>query len=93
MSAIVKEAAGLLRAALASRVNRADTIKSFQELVWSSTHLPSGASEVLADLAFDLDYYEADPKRRQEDPSYYGDDRAETEIEAALTRLAELGLA
>jgi len=43
--------------------------------------------EVFSDLALDLDYYVADPDRRREDPSYYGDDRLEEEIRQAWSKL------
>jgi len=48
--------------------------------------------EVLADLAYDLEYFVPDPVRRAEDPSYYGHEQLEQEIKVTLRRLGELGV-
>jgi hypothetical protein len=53
--------------------------------------LPEPIQEILADLAFDLDYYEPDPKARQEHTSFYGPVRAGELIEIALSRLRSEG--
>ena len=42
---------------------------------------------ILRDLAYDLDFYEANSKVRREDQSFYGDERAKEEIMAALKDL------
>jgi hypothetical protein len=54
--------------------------------------VPEDAYETLDDLAYDLNYFVADPARRAEDPSYYGDERLEQEIRTALQRLSLLGV-
>jgi hypothetical protein len=46
----------------------------------------------LADLAYDLDFFEPDPFVRVESTSYYGHERLEEEIRTALRRLADLGI-
>ena len=55
------------------------------------SRLSESVQDILADLAFDLDYYEPDPKARQEDPSFYGPSRAVEVIESALSRLRSEG--
>jgi len=46
--------------------------------------------EILYDLAYDLEYYVADPDWRKEDPSYYGPERALEEIQLARRKLIGL---
>jgi hypothetical protein len=64
-------------------------IHDFQKLIWSKPQpvMEERILEVLRDLAYDLDFYEPDPKKRAEDGSYYGDDRAVEEVESALDKL------
>jgi hypothetical protein len=50
------------------------------------------AYDILADLAYDLDFFEPDPFLRVESTSYYGRERLEEEIRTALRRLADLGI-
>jgi hypothetical protein len=73
---------------------RKATVKQFQALVWESPRhtVAKEVYDVLADLAYDLDYFEPDPVSRAQDTSYYGDQRLEQEIQAALRRLQELGV-
>jgi len=40
-------------------------------------------------LTQDLDYYESDPGMRLEDPSYFGEQRAVTEISEVLQKLVD----
>ena len=74
---------------------RSDLISDFQRLVWEDPEEEKEGtmSEVFGDLAIDLDYYEPDPGKRSEHPSYYGDERLEVEIRAALNKLHTLGAA
>jgi hypothetical protein len=82
------ELINILRETLRDRSRRPELIDRFQGLVW---HGPAAAGdeagEIFADLAYDLDFYEQDPKARSEDPSYYGDERLEEEIREALRKL------
>jgi hypothetical protein len=50
------------------------------------------AFDVLGDLAWDLNFFVADPGKRAQDSSYYGDERLEQEIGTALQRLSRLGV-
>ena len=72
---------------------RNDSIRDFQKLVSDDQEeeKEGTASEVFADLAIDLDYYEPDPVKRSEDPSYFDDERLEEEIRKALAKLNALG--
>ena len=72
---------------------RKQLVEEFQKQVWNtSEHLPEGpVSEILEDLAYDLDYYVAEPDLRREDSSYYGDERLELEIRTVLSQLKNSG--
>ena len=74
--------------ALNEPAERVRLISEFQQIIWHSNDLPESSEvEVLRDLAYDLDFYEPDVKLRAEDASFYGDDRIEDEIRAALKKL------
>lgn len=73
-------------------LEREKLIKELQEEVWnveSSSNNP--ASEILSELAYDLDFYEPNEKLRSEDFSYYGDERLREEIASALKKLEIVG--
>jgi hypothetical protein len=84
---------GLLQHALLSPAERIAAIKAFQNYVFeSATPVPGASTEqwrILNDLAFDLDYYEPDPQDRQEDLTFYGEQRVEVEIKEALEKLTQ----
>jgi hypothetical protein len=84
----------LLIKALHDPPTRKETVKQFQSLVWQEQK--SSVCEevyiVLADLAYDLDFFELDPVSRVQDTAYYGHQRMEEEIKAAFRRLADLGI-
>jgi hypothetical protein len=69
-------------------------IHDFQKTIWSKSQplIEEKILEVFRDLAYDLDFYEPDPKKRAEDPSYYGDDRAVEEIRSTLEELKKEGI-
>lgn len=73
----------ILEEILQNRQDREALIRDFQVLIWNDEN----SSEILSSLAYDLDFYEPDEKKRNEDPSYFGDDRLEEEIKAALAKL------
>jgi len=75
----------ILEQILQDKQNRSMLIKEFQELIWNDEN----ANEILSELAYDLDFYEPNEEWRKEDPSYYGDDRLEEEIQAAIQKLKE----
>jgi hypothetical protein len=84
----------LLVRALREPSTRRATVRQFQSLVWECPRhsIARETYDVLADLAYDLDYFEPDPVSRAQNMSYYGDERLEQEIQIALRRLEELGV-
>ena len=89
---------GLLARALRDTSSRKETVDEYlrcyheNELLIKRS-IGQDAYDVLADLFVDLNYFVADPARRAEDSSYYGDERLEHEIRTVLRRLSELGIA
>jgi len=79
----------MLKEVLVERSKRQSLIKSFQQEVWNVKmgEKQSKALEILQELAYDLDYYVQDAELRQEDPTYYGDDRLVEEINSALKQI------
>ncbi|WP_126972914.1 hypothetical protein [Gynurincola endophyticus] len=70
---------------------RMELIKSFQNKVWEDESIKDETlNEILSGLAYDLDFYEPNEDWRNEDPSYYGDDRLEKEIRIAIQKLQAL---
>lgn len=77
----------ILKKILTEKLDRRRLISEFQELIWNNEN----ASEILSELAYDLDFYEPNEELRKEDPSYYGDDRLEEEIKSVIQKLQEQG--
>jgi HEPN domain-containing protein len=80
----------LLRRIEKEPAEREQKIREFQEYVMSADGLPDfddSESEVLADLAYDLDYYVENPDWRREDAAYYGDERLVHEIRESMSKL------
>jgi len=79
----------LLREAVAQPAVLPTLVPKFQDSVWhSEVSFPSQTAEDAArDLAYDLEYYVSDPKRRAEDSSYFGEERAVAEIRSALSMM------
>ena len=76
----------LLREAVARPTLLPTLVPKFQDSVWQSeVSFPSQmAEDAVRSLAYDLEYYVSDPKRRAEDSSYFGETRAVAEIRSAL---------
>lgn len=81
-----------LVAALRSREQKQELIKSFQQRIWDSDIEEGPLEEVLGDLAYDLDFYEPDSIKRSESGSFFGDERADEKVRTALRRLRDLGI-
>jgi|NGEPerStandDraft_6_1074524.scaffolds.fasta_scaffold89657_1 hypothetical protein len=79
----------LLKEAVVDSSKLRMNIPKFQEAIWSSEiQFPSkGVEDILGDLAYDLDYFEADPRIRSEDKSFFGEEKALDEIRAALAAI------
>ena len=73
----------ILEQILSDKPNRQRLISQFQKIVWNDER----ASDLLSEVAYDLDYYEPDEKEREREPSYYGDDRLEQEINEVMQKL------
>lgn len=74
---------------LADSGQRLEHLRRFQEAVWGEevADADPDVDDLLGELAYDLDFYEPDPRARAEDPSFFGDERLEREVRAALDRL------
>ena len=73
----------LLKQILKEKNNRKYLISLFQKEVWNNEN----ANEILSELAYDFNFYEPNEKLRIEDSSYYGDEKLELEITAAINNL------
>ena len=84
----------LLLEALRHAEARKESIAAFQRSVWQAKTSPIDPriSEVLADLAYDLDFYEPNDESRRQDPSFFGDERLEAEIRLARRKIKEAGV-
>jgi hypothetical protein len=82
----------MLKEILNTHSKRADLISAFQSEIWNAkaSGKPNEVLNVLKELAYDLDFYQPDPALRQEDASYYGDERLVEEINAALKTIEAL---
>jgi hypothetical protein len=70
-------------------------VRDFQERIWNTKPVPGQTDrilEVLSELAYDLDFWEPDPAKRREDPSFFDDARARAEIQRAIERLRGEGV-
>jgi hypothetical protein len=79
-------AIAMLRQIVDSATGLAWRVDEFRNYVFQRDEaaLPGAVGEILCDLAYDLDYYEPDPRSRAEDPSFFGDARALELVRAAL---------
>jgi hypothetical protein len=67
---------------------RAETIGQLQEKIWDeSNEFDEEVQQALDDLASDLNFYETDPRDRDEALGYYGDDKLNEIITSALAAI------
>lgn len=80
-----------LEAALRQPEHRAQLIDEFQQAIFNApAAMPKTCEwEILGELAYDLEFYEPNPRLRVESTSYYGDERVEQEIISALEKLRD----
>jgi hypothetical protein len=88
---------GLLAKALRDPLSRKQVVDAFLKCYFENELLIKrsigpDAFDILGDLPCGLNFFVADTALRAEDPSYYGDERLEQEIEMALQQLARLGI-
>jgi hypothetical protein len=79
-----------IRELAATPGNRSARILKLEEMVDELEDSTEEEDEVLIDMIIDLAYYVEDPKLRAQDGSYYGEERLQSEISEALSRLARL---
>ncbi|MBW3570983.1 MAG: hypothetical protein KY467_07745 [Gemmatimonadetes bacterium] len=88
--------ARLLQEALRDPERRGQALRAFQDTVADTpTSAEAGKEQiwtVLDDLSIDLEFYESNPGYRAASQSYYGDERLEELLRAALAELDRLGL-
>ncbi|HEY2082333.1 MAG TPA: hypothetical protein VGI88_06070 [Verrucomicrobiae bacterium] len=79
----------LLENALKDPKNRHQLIQQFQREIWDiNANRNDPITEILRDLAYDLDFYEPNPKVRAEDPSFFDDTKLEEKIRESLKKLS-----
>jgi len=89
---------GFLAKALSDPLSRKESVDEFL-LCYLNNELDIRRSigqiafDILAELAYDLNFFVADPVLRMEDSDYYGDERLVKEIKAALRGLSQAGVA
>lgn len=84
-----REAIALLERTLNGELSLTSCVSQLHDAVLQDDSSGS-IEEVLRELAYDLEYYEPDAKRREQDPSYFGSERALREVRDAVTRLREM---
>jgi hypothetical protein len=89
METIIDSFIRLLQSLLDQPCDLPAGIPRLQQQIWNATpHAKSSPQwEVLEELAYDLDYYQPDPRIRSENKSFYGDERALAEIKSTLLKL------
>lgn len=74
----------ILKKILLNKTNRLALIREFQELVWNNDH----SSNILSELAYDLDFYEPNDDERKKEITYFGDEKLEKLINETLDKLS-----
>lgn len=65
-------------------------VRHLQNLIWDSPANTNAGQVALYDLAYDLEYFVADPRMRSEDPSYFGPSKAAQLASATLAEIEAL---
>jgi hypothetical protein len=89
----IEHIAGLLTGILRDQSSRKESVKQFERYyaglgVVSRRSIRPDVLNILDELAYDLAFYVADPALRNQDPSYYGDERLVKEVETTLRLLS-----
>jgi len=82
----------LLKAILTAQQLTSQRIAEYQQLVWNASGIQGANTkqeEILRELALDLDFFEPNEAERAMEPSYFGEERARTEIQRALQAVDE----
>jgi len=88
----------LLDKALRDPLSRKESVDEFLECYFKNELdverlFGQSALDILGELAYDLNFFVADPAVRAQDRSYYGDERLVREIKEAFRRLSQVGVA
>jgi hypothetical protein len=87
----MQELIKILDQILADCTHRKELIKDFQNKIWNDKFVASDeVKNIFKELAYDLDFYEPNPKIRKEDSSFYGDDKLLFEVGKALDKIKNL---
>jgi len=90
MTAPFAELCDLLHSIIDDEAMRPVAIVEFQKRVFGASEGKFGQyDETLRELAYDLDFFEPDPRVRASDISFFGTDRLVSEIAAVLRRLED----
>lgn len=81
----------LLKNSLREPEQLSEYIKKIQDFAWNEDLLNTDTREIVAELAYDLDFFEPDPATRKEDASFLDREQALTEIRNALAKLENIG--
>jgi hypothetical protein len=69
---------------------RTESISQLQDKIWNEPNeYDEELQQVLSDLASDLNFYENDPRDRDEALGYYGDQRLSEIITSTLEKISE----
>lgn len=81
----------VLTRALEDPTHRTEHLRNFQQVIWEAEELSTDPQLecLLRDLAYDLDFYRAEAAE-QDDPSYFGDSRLESDVTAVLARIRKV---
>ena len=65
-----------------------ELIKAFQNDIWNDESLYDGRlTEILTELAYDLDFYEPNAEWKSEDSSYYGNAGLDQRIKSGINKI------
>lgn len=79
----------LLKKILESTDNQQELISEFQNHAWNIKD-SDPISNILSDLAYDLDFYEPDSIKKNEDPAYFGHEKLIKEIQDSLKKIEKI---
>ena len=67
-----------------------EAIRSVQTMILDEPDMPDeNIQQVFSDLAYDLNFYEDEPRDRDEALGYYGDERLVEVIDTAIKKIEE----
>ena len=74
--------------------DRGKKVMLFNIMIFQKQHeiLPEDVREIFVCLAASIEYYEENLEARAQDPSFFGDDRLEKEIDIAFQELKDIGV-